>query len=148
MGPAQAADMSTTEVAGEAASMTSELPSASRMDVGAGQLTFRGGPLTTPALTALFPDFVTSEPAVAGLAAWRGARGSDRMRARAAGLGAPFLTLDCGLLRAPPQYRAASAVLSVTAVAMVGPFSSADILSADRLLVSRGWETPALLERA
>ena len=137
-----------TDAGGEAASASSERRSdVSSTEIRAGRLAILGGPLKRSARAALFPDFMAGEPP-AGYAAWRGAGGASRMRRRAAALGAPFLTLDRGLLRAPPQYGAASAVLSVTAVAATGPHSATDILSPDRVLASRGWETPALLERA
>lgn len=70
------------------------------------------------------------------------------MRRRAAALGMPLIMLGAGLLRAPPQYGRAAAGLSATALAVEGPRSPADMLSADRLLAGRGWETPELLRRA
>jgi len=118
-----------------------------RPDLAAGRLDVRGARLSEATLAALFPEAVAAGPVV-GLAAWRLARGRRRMRAHAAALGVPFLALDRGLLRAPPGYRRASAILGVTAVATVGPSSAADILSPDRVLASRGWETPALINRA
>ena len=137
-----------TDAGGEVASASSEPQSdASPTEIRAGRLAILGGPLKRSARVALFPDFASGDPP-AGFAAWRGARGGNQMRRHAAARGAPFLTLDRGLLRAPPQYGAASAVLSVTAVAATGPHSAADILSPDHVLASRGWETPALLERA
>ena len=133
---------------GEVASASSERRSdMSPTEIRAGRLAILGGPLKRSARAALFPGVASGEPP-AGFAAWRGTRGASRMRQHAAARGAPFLTLDRGLLRAPPQYGAASAVLSVTAVAAAGPHSAVDILSPDRVLASRGWETPALLERA
>ena len=148
MSRARAAEVSTAEIASDVSFGCPERGAdAPAIKAGAGRLTIRGAPLGPDALTALFPEFTTGE-SLAGLATWRPPHGRHRMRARAAALGVPFLTFDRGLLRAPPRYGAASAVLSVTAVAMEGPLSSADILSPDRLLASRGWESPALLERA
>jgi capsular polysaccharide export protein len=66
----------------------------------------------------------------------------------AAALGIPVIAFDHGVLRAPPRGDATSPVLSVTAAAMRGPGSPADILCADRVLATRGWETPDLLARA
>ncbi len=148
MSRARAAEVSTAEIASDVSFGCPERGAdAPAIKAGAGRLTIRGAPLGPDALTALFPEFTTGE-SLAGLATWGPPHGRHRMRARAAALGVPFLTFDRGLLRAPPRYGAASAVLSVTAVAMEGPLSSADILSPDRLLASRGWESPALLERA
>ena len=70
------------------------------------------------------------------------------MRTRSAALGIPVIAFDHGVLRAPPRGDATSPVLSVTAAAMSGPGSPADILCADRVLATRGWETPDLLARA
>ncbi|MGH7028980.1 MAG: capsular polysaccharide biosynthesis protein, partial [Stellaceae bacterium] len=53
-----------------------------------------------------------------------------------------------GLLRAPPRRGNGAPLLSATALAIDGPGSPADVLWADRLLATRGWETPDLLRRA
>ena len=115
--------------------------------IGLGRLEVRGGPLDTAALAALFPDFSNSG-ALAGLGAWIGSRHQRRMRTRAAALSIPVIAFDHGVLRAPPWGHATSPVLSVTAAAMRGPGSPADILCADRVLDTRGWETPDLFARA
>lgn len=115
--------------------------------IGLGRLEVRGGPLDTAALAALFPEF-SSSGALAGLGAWIGSRHQRRMRTRAAALGIPFFAFDHGVLRAPLRGDATSPVLSVTAAAMGGPGSPADMLCADRVLATRGWETPDLLARA
>ena len=96
---------------------------------------------------ALFADF-SDAGALAGIAAWAGSRQQKRGQARAAALGVPAIVLGNGLLRAPPWRNGAAAVLSVTAVAINGPGSPADILSPTRVLASRNWQTPGLLERA
>jgi capsular polysaccharide export protein len=115
--------------------------------IGRGRLEMRGGPLDTAALAALFPEFSNSG-ALAGLGAWIGSRHPRRMQRRAAALGIPVIAFDHGVLRAPPRGDAISPVLSVTAAAMRGPGSPADILCVDRVLATRGWETPDLLARA
>jgi capsular polysaccharide export protein len=115
--------------------------------IGLGRLEARGGPMDAAALAAMFPEFSNSG-ALAGLGAWIDSRHQRRMRTRAAALGIPVIAFDHGVLRAPPRGDAASPVLSVTAAAMRGPGSPADILCADRVLATRGWETPDLLARA
>ena len=114
---------------------------------GGGRLEVRAGPLDAAASAALFADF-SDAGALAGIAAWAGSRQQKRGRARAAALGVPAIVLGNGLLRAPPWRKGAAAVLSVTAVAINGPGSPADILSPTRVLASRNWQTPGLLERA
>src|SRR5580658_6585144 len=103
--------------------------------IGLAQLEARGGPLDTVALAALFPEF-SNGGALAGLGAWIGSRHQRRMRTRAAALGIPVIAFDHGVLRAPPRGDATSPVLSVTAAAMRGPGSPADILCADRVLAA------------
>ncbi len=71
-----------------------------------------------------------------------------RLSRRAAALGIPLLRLDSGILRAPPGRGDRAPLLSMTALAIDGPASPADLLSADRLLSTREWETPELLRRA
>jgi capsular polysaccharide export protein len=115
--------------------------------IGLGRLEVRGGPLDAAALAALFPEFSNSG-ALAGLGVWAGSRHQRRIRTRAAALGIPVIAFDHGVLRAPPRGDTTSPVLSVTAAAMRGPVSPADILCADRALATRGWETPDLLARA
>ncbi len=115
--------------------------------IGLGRLATRGGPLDAAALAALFPEFSNSG-ALAGFGAWIGSRHQRRMRTRSAALGIPVIAFDHGVLRAPPRGDATSPVLSVTAAAMSGPGSPADILCADRVLATRGWETSDLLARA
>ena len=114
---------------------------------GGGRLEVRAGPLDAAASAALFADF-SDAGALAGIAAWAGSRQQKRGQARAAALGVPAIVLGNGLLRAPPWRKGAAAVLSVTAVAINGPGSPADILSPTRVLASRNWQTPGLLERA
>jgi capsular polysaccharide export protein len=78
---------------------------------------------------ALFPDFVIEQghPAASDL---------------------PFATLAEGLLHAPPYAGPAASGLSVVALSVSGPPSSADRLDPARILAARGWETPALMDRA
>ncbi len=97
------------------------------------------------ALAGLFPE-VRSVPAA--LTAWSGSCRRTRIEARAGALGVPFVVFGHGLLRASPRRRCALPVLSVAAVAATGTGAFADTLLADRLLVTRGWELPALLDRA
>jgi capsular polysaccharide export protein len=115
--------------------------------IGPGRLKVRGGPLHAATLAALFPEFSNSGT-LAGLGAWSGTRHQRRMLARAAALGIPAIAFDYGLLRAPPWRDGAPPVLSVIAVAMLGPSSPVDILCPHRVLATRAWETPDLLARA
>ena len=115
--------------------------------IGSGRLEVRADRLDAAALAALFPDF-SNGGALTGIAAWAGSRLGKRVEARAAALGVPAITLGSGLLRSPSWGNRAAPVLSVTAVDMSGPGSPADILSAARVLETRGWETPVLLARA
>src|SRR5271157_979090 len=128
---------------------------AAQTSTGLGRIGVSPGPLDAAALAALYPDFVTEPQSLAAkvgslsaLAAWPGARDHERVRARAAALGVPFLRLGEGLLRAPPGLGRGPTVLSATVRAMIGPSSPADILDPSRLLANRTWETPALLARA
>lgn len=114
---------------------------------GAGRLEVLAGPLGITAAAALFADF-SDAGAPAGIAAWAGSRQQRRGQLRAAALGVPAIVLGNGLLRAPPWRVGVAAVLSVTAVAISGPGSPADILSPTRVLARRDWQTPQLLERA
>jgi capsular polysaccharide export protein len=114
---------------------------------GSGRLEVHNGPLDGDALAALFPDFSNGGELV-GLATWAGSRQVGQVEARAASLGLPALALDCGLLRIPPWREGAAAVVSVTAVAISGPASPADMLCPVRVLATPGWEMPALLARA
>jgi capsular polysaccharide export protein len=106
-------------------------------------------------LAALLPDFgIKRRPAgagadqLSGILVWSGARSAKRERTRAMALGVPFLLLGHGLLRAPPGWGSTTTVLSATAHEMTGPRSAADILDPGRLLLTRGWEGPAILARA
>src|SRR6266446_1662920 len=96
---------------------------------------------------ALFPE-LASDPGVGGIAAWAGARGTARLRARAASAGVPFALLGHGLLRAPPRGRAPPPCLSAMALEISGPGSPPEIVTPDRVLADRGWESPALLAQA
>ena len=109
----------------------------------------------TEALAAQFSDFTIGRrprdlaaTGVSGVVSWWGLRHQGVARRRAATLGVPFFLFGPGLLRAPPGWGAATPILSLTAREITGPRSPVDILSPDRLLASRGWESPALLERA
>ncbi len=115
-----------------------------------GRLAIDASPTDRRALAALFPDFATGpsrEPPVA-IATWPGMRARGALSRRAAMLGVPLLRLDRGVLRAPSGRGKGAPLLSMTALAIDGPRSPADILCADRLLATRGWETPDLLRRA
>jgi capsular polysaccharide export protein len=114
---------------------------------GFGRLEICAGPLDAAALAALFPDFAKGAT-LAGLAAWAGSRQTRRVEARAASLRVPAIVFDRGLLLAPPWRARTGPVISVTATAMSGPASAADILHPVRVLATRGWETPVLLARA
>ena len=108
-------------------------------------------PLPAEALTGLFPDFAINPSAGAAdavIGVWAGARDSMRRRTRAARLGAPFVELGEGLLRAAPRPGIRVPCLSVVAQEIAGPASAADRLSPARVLAERGWETPDLLQRA
>src|SRR5437764_1324134 len=96
---------------------------------------------------ALFPE-LAGDPRAAGMAARAGARGTARLRARAGAAGAPFVLLGHGLLRAPPRGRAPAPCLSAVALEISGPGSSPGIVTPDRVLAERGWESPALLAQA
>ena len=89
-------------------------------------------PLPDEAIAALLPDFAIER----------------ERHARAAPQGVPFVALGEGLLRAPPRGGGVRPCLSATALAISGPTSPADRLDTVRILADRGWETPALLERA
>jgi capsular polysaccharide export protein len=104
----------------------------------------------TGALAALFPEFnlAHGRERPAAIAVWTGF-GTQRARRRGAALGIPLVHLTHGLLRVPPRRDANSApILSVTARLIEGAGCSADFLDADRVLATRGWETPELLRRA
>jgi capsular polysaccharide export protein len=129
-------------------------PELSRVPSGRGRLAAHAFPLSAEALAALFPEFAVtpSRDAPSTIAVWSGRphreRDKNRARARATALGIPLLHLGCGVLRAPPRRADVRPLLSVTAQAIEGPSSPADILSPDRLLSTCGWETPALIRRA
>src|SRR6266436_3256710 len=86
---------------------------------------------------ALFPE-LASGPGVGGIAVWAGARGTARLRARAASVGVPFALLGHGLLRAPPRGRAPPPCLSALALEISGPGSPPEIVTPDRVLGERG----------
>jgi capsular polysaccharide export protein len=109
----------------------------------------------TDALAALLPDFAIgqrwadlSSARVSGVAGWSDWRHKSSAKRRAAALGVPLLLFGPGLLRAPPGWASTTPILSVTAHAMAGPSSRADILDPNRLLASSGWESAKLLARA
>jgi capsular polysaccharide export protein len=93
------------------------------------RLRLGGLPLPADAVAALFPDFLIEH-------------------GPAAPPELPFAMLDQGLLRAPPRRRAVLPCLSAVALAVTGPRSPADRLDPARVLASRGWESPALMQRA
>jgi len=103
---------------------------------GRGRIEIGGCPLDAATLDVLFPEFRADGPLI-GLAAWRGARAHDRLRARAARSGLPFMSLGCGLLRAPPRSRGRSPLLSVTAIAALGRSSAADLVPRARFVDPR-----------
>jgi capsular polysaccharide export protein len=109
-----------------------------------------GGPLSLAAQVALFPDFALNRPARRGeaLAVWAGSPAARHGAAHAEARGLSFVLLGCGLLRAPPRGGRTPPVLSVTALAIRGPRSPADILDPERVLAARGWEEAGLIERA
>ena len=108
--------------------------------------------LSAEVLAGLFPDFAIDgsrhRPEESAIGAWTGTPGLARRRAKAATLGAPFLALGNGLLRAAPRGGAHRPCLSALALDISGPASPADALSPARVLAERGWEAPALLSRA
>jgi len=106
-------------------------------------------------LTAAFTNFVfrrriadLTDAPVAGVVSWGDLRHDSNALRRAMALKVPVLRFGPGLLRAPPDGRSARPILSVTARAITGPSSPADILDPDRLLSTSGWESPGLLARA
>ena len=102
------------------------------------------------AISALFPELASDrrDPASCGIAAWAGARGTARLRAQAEAVGAPFVLLAQGLLRAPPRGRASPPCLSALALEISRPGLPAGIVSPGSVLADRGWESPALLAQA
>ena len=82
------------------------------------------------------------------MAAWAGARGTARLRARADAAARPFVLLAEGLLRAPSRGRAMPPCLSALALEISGPDSPAEIVTPEDVLADRGWESPALLAQA
>jgi capsular polysaccharide export protein len=98
------------------------------------------------AIAALFPELAAS--GAAGIAAWAGARGAARQRARAEAAGVPFVLLGEGLLRAPPRGRATPPCLSALALEIAAPGSLAEIVTPGRVLAARGWESATLLAEA
>jgi capsular polysaccharide export protein len=108
------------------------------------------------ALAALLPDFTLLQRPprdsdggrVSGVAAWSQSRYRARARTRASALGVPCLLIGPGFLRAPHGWGNAAKVLSATAHMMTGPRSSADLLSSERLLLTRDWESSELARRA
>ncbi len=88
-----------------------------------------GLPLDADILAALLPDFAIE-------------------RGREPREDVPFVTIAQGLLRAPPWGPRRAPWLSMTARTIAGPESPADRLNPARVLISRGWELPALLARA
>jgi capsular polysaccharide export protein len=108
------------------------------------------------ALAALLPDFTlvqrlpqdSDASRFSGIAAWSQSRNRARARRRAIALGVPCLLLGQGLLRAPRMWGDAAQMLSATAHVMTGPNSPADRLNCERLLLTRGWESRELAERA
>ncbi len=99
-------------------------------------------------VAAAFPDADADAGPPAAVAVWSGSRHRPRALASARVLGLPALVLAPGLLRAPPGWGKPPPVLSLSAHAVVGAPSAADGVSPDRVLLSCGWETPALLARA
>src|SRR5260370_41764779 len=92
------------------------------------------------AATVMFPELAAAgAPATA---AWAGARGSARLRARAGAAGAPFVLLGEGLLRAPPRGRATPPGLSALALEISGPGSPAGIGTPGQGLAGRAWGSP------
>ncbi len=103
-------------------------------------------PPAAGAMAALFPELVT--PGASAIVAWAGARGTARLRARAASAGVPFALLAEGLLRAPMRGRTRPPGLSALALEISGPGSPPEIVSPSRVLENRGWETAPLLAQA
>ena len=101
-------------------------------------------------IAALFPEFASDSPhpGAAAIAAWAGARGTARLRARASAAGVPFVLLAQGLLRAPPRGRTPPPCLSARVLEVSGPNLPDAITTPGRVLANRGWEAPALLAAA
>ncbi len=97
-------------------------------------------------LAPAFPEGDARPPEA--LAVWWDSRHRRRTLRGAEALGVPALLLGPGLLRAPPGWGKGPPLLCVTAQSLTGPGSPADVLNPDRLLMSCGWETSALLDRA
>ncbi|MGH7047756.1 MAG: hypothetical protein ACREE2_15355 [Stellaceae bacterium] len=102
------------------------------------------------ALAAMLPDFTIGcgRQSADAIAIWSDPGVRIRQPRRSPALRTPLVELVGGVLRAPPWPGADRPLLSVTARVIDGPPSPADRLSAERLLATRGWETPALIERA
>src|SRR5262249_8545358 len=106
-------------------------------------------------LTAALPDFAIGQrladfagAPLAGVVSWGDPHHHSTAERRATALQVPLLRFGPGLLRAPPGWRRARPVLSVTAPAISGPTSPADILNPARLLTASGWESPGLIAKA
>ena len=106
-------------------------------------------------LTAALPDFAIGQrladfagAPLAGVVSWGDLHRHSTAKRRATALQVPLLRFGPGLLRAPPGWRRARPVLSVTAPAISGPRSPADILNPARLLTASGWESPGLIAKA
>ena len=122
---------------------------------GSGLLAAGLTPRQTGALVTLLPDFTVarrlsdlSTAGLSGIVGWSGSRHQSRVRRRAAALGVPLLFIDRGLLCAPPGWGTATPLLSATSQLTMGPSSPADVLDANRVLTTIGWEAPALIARA
>lgn len=105
-------------------------------------------------LAALLPEFNlvqtrsrTTANQLFAIAAQSASRRHSRLQERAATSGIPFAALEPGLLRPPPGWGRPRPVLSATA-RITGPASPADVLDAGRLLATRDWLGPELLNRA
>jgi capsular polysaccharide export protein len=107
-------------------------------------------PPADSAIAALFPEFAGDgrHPGAAVSAAWTGARGTARLRARASATGLPFVLLAQGLLRAPPRGRRPPPCLSALAREVSGSDLPEAVATPGRVLAKRGWETPTLLAEA
>jgi capsular polysaccharide export protein len=134
------------------AAENSFLPSAIAAAAGAPRLSLPRSPASAAALAGLFPEFVVElgrpRPDASLIGAWAGTPELAHRRATAAARDAPFVVLGEGLLRAAPRAAADRPCLSTLALNILGPHSSVDALSPARVLAQRGWEIPALLQRA
>jgi capsular polysaccharide export protein len=93
-------------------------------------------------LAALFPEARSIR------AIWSGSHDCAHIESRVGTPRTPCVVFGHGLLRSPPRTKGTPALLSAVALAATDSFRLGNALLPGRLLETRGWETPALLDRA